>query len=62
MRGLPFDDWQFYIVTAAFGCALWLIIRPLLPRKDAASGCPSCADGGSKRSRKTGLTVEGRRV
>jgi len=63
MAGLPLTDWQFYVVTGAFLIAVWLVIRPLLPRKDASGGCPNCAAGASpKRSRKMGLTVEGERL
>lgn len=62
MAGLPLDDWQFYVVSAAFLAATWLIVRPLLPRKDASGGCPNCASSPPKRRRKTGLTVEGKRL
>lgn len=61
MAGLPLDDWQFYVVSAAFLAATWLIVRPLWPRQDASGGCPNCASSEPKRPRKTGLTVEGKR-
>lgn len=62
MDGLPLGDWQFYVVTGAALGAIWLIVRPLLSRKDS-SGCPNCADGAaSSRRRPTGLTIEGKRI
>jgi len=64
MGHLPLGDWQFYIVTAAMLGAMWLIVRPLLPRKDGSTGCPHCADGmaSKKRPRKTEMTIMGKRI
>ncbi len=64
MPDLPLGDWQFYVVTGAALGAIWLIIRPFLPRKGGSTSCPNCADGAAskQRRRKTGLTVEGRRI
>lgn len=63
MAGLPLDDWQFYVVTAAGLAAAWLVIRPLLPRRGALPSCPNCADASPRRRRtRTALTHEGKRV
>lgn len=64
MPDLPLGDWQFYVVTGAALGAVWLVVRPLLPSKSGSASCPNCADGAAskKRPRKTGLTVEGRRI
>ncbi len=64
MGDLPLGDWQFYIVTAAMLGAVWLIVRPLLPRKGGSGGCPHCADGAAskKRPRKTEMTIMGKRL
>jgi hypothetical protein len=31
--GLPFDDWQFYVVSGVALLGLWLLVRPFLPRR-----------------------------
>ena len=62
MAGLPLDDWQFYVVTAAFLLGLWLIVQTLRPRRGGSSACPTCPSSGTARPQKTGLTVEGKRV
>lgn len=41
---MPFDDWQFYVVTAAALCAAWAMVRAILPRRRS-------------RSRRVGLTI-----
>lgn len=64
MGDLPLHDWQFYVVTAAMLGAIWLVIRPLLPRKDGTVGCPNCADGvaSKKRAHRTDLTINRKRI
>lgn len=64
MGNLPLGDWQFYVVTAAMLGAIWLVMRPFLPRHGGSAGCPNCADGASakKRPPKTELTIDGKRV
>lgn len=62
---MPFDDWQFWVVTIAGLVGLCLVVRPLLPSKKR-SGCPGCATGSAamakKRPTKVSLTVEKKRV
>ena len=41
---LPFDEWQFYVVTAVALVGLWLLVRPFLSRR---------------KHRTTALTIEG---
>jgi hypothetical protein len=31
--GLPFDDWQFYVVSLVVLAGAWLLVRPFLPRR-----------------------------
>lgn len=44
----PLHDWQFWVVTALAGLALWWILRSLLPRL-----------GRRKTARRATLTIEG---
>ena len=30
---LPFDDWQFYVVSVVVLAGVWLLVRPFLPRR-----------------------------
>jgi hypothetical protein len=30
---LPFDDWQFYVVSLVVLAAAWMLVRPFLPRR-----------------------------
>ena len=30
---LPFDDWQFWVVSVVVLAGLWLLVRPFLPRR-----------------------------
>ena len=41
---LPYDEWQFYVVTVVALAGLWLLVRPFLPRR---------------HGRTTTLTIEG---
>ena len=53
---IPFDDWQFWVVTLAAMTALWMVIRPLLPRGRKTTGqCAGCPpqQGNTKRARLT---------
>ena len=61
---MPWDDWQFWIVTILALGGLLLVVRPLLPSRRGAERCGSCPSGSSdsKRGKRTSLTVEGRRV
>lgn len=63
---MPFDDWQFWVVTLVALGGLVLVIRPLLPKKNAAPGCGTCPTAGKSGDptvgKKTTLTVEGRRI
>jgi hypothetical protein len=38
---LPFDDWQFYVVSAVVLAGVWMAVRPFLPRRwPCARSCP----------------------
>jgi hypothetical protein len=30
---LPFDDWQFYVVSVVVLAGVWMAVRPFLPRR-----------------------------
>lgn len=63
MAGLPLDDWQFYVVSAACIAAVWLIVRPLLPRGGGSPSCSNCGDvASSRRRRGIAITHEGKQV
>ena len=63
---MPFGDWQFWVVTIIGLVGLWLVIKPLLPRKAKDDGCPHCASGAAasrkKKGRRVALTVERKHV
>ena len=43
---MPWDDWQFYVVTAAAAWGAWMLLRQLFPRSDPSSpACGACATG-----------------
>jgi hypothetical protein len=78
LAALPLDDWQFWVATALAAGSVWLVVRPLLPRRaksakpTACAGCPSSdragdrsgEDGadGKPRGRHVDLTIGGKRV
>lgn len=47
----PFDDWQFWTVTAATVGALWMLVRPFLQRDSSAApgACGNCAQATGDR-------------
>ena len=55
---MPYDDWQFYVVTLAALAGAWLVVRPFLGSKKEG-GCPSCSST-KTRPKKTKLTIDGR--
>lgn len=60
---MPWSDPQFWIVTAVAAVGVWLVIRPLLPKRSGSHPCGGCASGAAaQRAKKTALTVEGKRV
>ena len=52
---LPFDQGQFYVVTAVAVSGVWVLVRPFLRR--SRGGCRGCGSV-SKRRRRTPLTVK----
>lgn len=71
---IPYDDWQFWVVTVAMLLGAYVMVRPFLPRRGGEAGnggggggsCPHCAMGGAATKRKsrpgkTRLTIEGQR-
>lgn len=41
---MPWNDLQFWIVTAAAVLSLWVLVKPWL-RRDEGPACGSCASG-----------------
>ena len=60
---MPFDDWQFYVVTLVALWGLWALLRPFLPRdRKAEPGCPTCASGSAAgRKKRAPLTIHGKK-
>ena len=51
---MPWNDWQFWLATAAALAGLWFALRPFLPsRRDG--DCGSC--GPRTRPRRAELTI-----
>jgi hypothetical protein len=66
---MPVGDWQFWAASVIALVGLWLVLRPLLPRRGAKKGaaCPGCPSGAAgalqaARPKAAALTIEGRRV
>ncbi|MCI0650887.1 MAG: hypothetical protein L0Z55_03265 [Planctomycetes bacterium] len=48
----PYDDWQFYVVTAVCAFGAWVVVKPFLPsRKSKRHGCGGCNAGGGGGAR-----------
>ncbi|MFO0894548.1 MAG: hypothetical protein U0574_06275 [Phycisphaerales bacterium] len=62
LASIPWQDWQFWVVTALALAGGWVVIRPLLPRRGRGPACPGCGPGGGTQERRATLTVDGRRV
>ena len=63
---IPYDNWQFWVVTVIALWAGFTVVRPILPRRGKGGNggaCPHCSSGkaASKKARKTRLTVDGRK-
>ena len=37
LAAFPVDDWQFWVATALAAGCVWLVLRPLLPRRAKSS-------------------------
>jgi hypothetical protein len=61
---MPISDWQFWVVTIIGLVGLWLVIKPLLPKRGGSDGCTHCGSGNAakKKSRRVALTVERKHV
>ncbi len=57
---MPFDDWQFWVVTVLGFVALYVVLRPFLRTRRGTGSCSSCGSGARPRSRgaRVKLTVE----
>ncbi len=65
MNAIPWHDWQFWTVSIAALVALGLVVRPFLPSRRAgrsAKPCATCPSGEPKDSRRTTLTLGGKRI
>ncbi len=49
---MPWDDWQFYVVTAAACWGAWMLLRQLLPAGAPSPACGACATGAAACARK----------
>jgi len=64
---IPYDNWQFWVVTVIALWAGYTVIRPFLSRpgnkQEDTPACPHCSSGkaASKKAKKTRLTVDGRK-
>ncbi len=68
---MPWTDPQFWMVTAAAGGALWVLLRPFWTSAGNGPACGSCASGaaacarrptqGNGKSKESPLVVLGRR-
>ncbi len=47
---MPFDDWQFYVVTLAALWGAWALVCTFLPARDKAT------------KKRTTLTVDGKKI
>ncbi len=56
---LPFDELQFYVVTAVALAGLWLLVRPFVSR--SSGGCGGCGSATTSRRKRrtTALSIEG---
>ena len=65
-QGMPWTDWQFWIVTLLALGGLVMVVRPLIPSRRGGAGCGSCPSnsksGDPKVGKRTTLTIEGRRA
>lgn len=63
---MPWNDWQFWVVTVLALGGLVLVLRPLLPSRSSNGRCGTCPSGTKSKDpsvgKRTTLTVEGRRV
>lgn len=63
---MPWNDWQFWVVTVLALGGLALVLRPLLPSRSNSGRCGTCPSGTKSKDpsvgKRTTLTVEGRRV
>jgi hypothetical protein len=54
---MPFDNWQFWIVTMIVLIAVYVLIRPFVSRGKKNGSC--C--GSATKPKKTNLTIRGKR-
>lgn len=51
---MPFDDWQFWVVTLAGLWGAWVLTRKMLPRKKRRVQKTQLTIGGEQRGQKSG--------
>ncbi len=57
---MPWNDWQFWIVTLAALAAAGAVVRPLLPRRSKGPACPGCGPEPDRGAgRRATLTIGG---
>jgi hypothetical protein len=66
---MPWNDWQFWIVSALAIGGLWIVMRTIVParRRRAVEdpACPNCASGGASSRpprRRVQLTIDRRKT
>ena len=57
---MPWNDWQFWIVTLAALLAVFAVARPLLPARGRRRACPGCGPEPDRAAgRRATLTIGG---
>jgi hypothetical protein len=63
---MPWNDWQFWVVTLAALVAIAMVLKPLLPwggsRGRTAKPCSTCPSAEPAAAKRTTLTLGGKRV
>ena len=58
---MPWNDWEFWIVTTLALMGVIVLLRPFLPKRKGTSdaSCPNCASGSAAaKPRRAMLTIE----
>ena len=50
---MPWNDWQFYVVTVAAFWGAWMLLRQFFPKSDPdGPACGACATGSAACAKK----------
>jgi len=57
---MPWNDWQFWIVTLVALLGACAVVRPMLPSRGKSHACPGCPSASNPaKPRPAKLTIEG---